>query len=457
MKILVVDDERNIREIVSMVFEKDGHEVFKASTSEEAIEYLDSEIFDVVISDIKLPGINGIELLKIIKDKSGDIPVILITAYASTSSAIEALKNGAEDYIIKPFDIDELRIIVKKAYERKKLFVENLKLKKELEKQKSFHGIISQNKKMKEIFLLVEKIARTDSHVLITGESGTGKDMIARAIHERSEREGNFISINCSAIPETLLESELFGHKKGAFTGAVEDKEGLFESAHKGTLFLDEIGEMPYPLQAKLLRVIQEKKIRRIGSTKEIKVDVRIISATNYDIERLVKEGRFREDLFYRLNVIRINLPPLRERLEDIPILVEYFVEKFSKKFEKQIKGISPDVFSIFFKYPWPGNVRELENTIEKMVLLEEDKILTLKYVPEEIKRKAESSMNEDLVFEIGFEKYFEEKAKEMILKALEKAKGNKKRASEILKLSYRSFRYYYDKLVKGDKDGSKI
>ncbi len=454
MKILVVDDEKNIREIVSMIFEKDGHEVLKASNSKEAIKYLDREIFDVIISDIKLPDINGIELLKIIKDKSGDIPVILITAYASTSSAIEALKNGAEDYIIKPFDIDELRIVVKKAYERKKLFVENLKLKRELEKQKSFHGIISQNKKMKEIFLLVEKIADTDSHVLITGESGTGKDMIAKAIHERSGREGNFVSINCSAIPDTLLESELFGHKKGAFTGAVEDKEGLFESAHRGTLFLDEIGEMPYPLQAKLLRVIQDKKIRRIGSTREIKVDVRIVAATNYNIEKLVRDGKFREDLFYRLNVIRINLPPLRERLEDIPILVEYFVEKFSKKFQKRIKGISPDVFSLFFKYNWPGNVRELENTIEKMVLLEESEILTLNYVPDEVKRKAKLYEEEDVVFEIGFEKYLDEKIKEVILRALDKAKGNKKKASELLKLSYRSFRYYYDKLVKGAKNG---
>ncbi len=451
MKILVVDDEKNIRNIVSMIFEKEGYEVKTAEDSKTALELLDSEIFDVILSDIRLPDKDGIELMKIIKSKAGDIPVVLMTAYASTSSAIEALKHGAEDYIIKPFDIDELRIVVKRAFERKKLYVENLRLKRELEKSNIFEGIVSRNKKMNEIFFLIEKIAKSDSSVLIEGESGTGKELVAKAIHRRSRRSGEFVSINCSAIPENLLETELFGYVKGAFTGADSSKEGLFEVADKGTLLLDEIAEMPYTLQAKLLRVLQEKKIRRIGATKEIEVDVRIIAATNYEVEKLVEDGKFREDLFYRLNVIRIDIPPLRERPDDIPLLVEYFIDKFSKKYKKKISGISPDVLSLFLQHNWSGNVRELENTIEKMVLLEESDVLTKKYLPENISKKFSVSFDEETVYRIGFEEFLNNISKKLLKAALNRAKGNKKRAAEFLKLSYRSFRYYYDKLIKGD------
>ncbi len=452
MKILVIDDEKNIGEVIKLLFEKENYEVETAQTGREGIEKIKNDFFDVIISDIKLPDTSGMEILKMAKEIHPEIPIIMITAYASTSTAIEAMKLGAEDYITKPFDIEELRIIVRRAYEKKKLEIENKKLQKLIEEKYSFENIIGKSKQMREIFLLIDKIAPIDSTVLITGESGTGKDLIAKAIHFRSLRkEGPFVAINCASIPENLLESELFGYKRGAFTGAVTSKAGLFQEANKGTLFLDEIGELPQGLQAKLLRVIQDKKIRPLGGTQEREVDVRIIAATNHDLEKMVKDGNFREDLFYRLNVINIDIPPLRKRKEDIPILVNHFIEKMNKKLGKNIKGASSELLEVFFIYDWPGNVRELENIVERLMILEEEEILTIKHLPNKYKNTKEiKDVPPPSEFEdFDLNKYLDEIAKKTISLSLEKTKGNKKEAAKLLGISYRSFRYYYNKLFK--------
>ncbi len=450
MKILVIDDEENIGRTIELIFEKEDFDVTLAFNGETAISLLKENYFDVIISDIRLPDISGMEILKISKNLYPEVPVIMITAYASTSVAVEAMKLGAEDYIIKPFDIDELRIIVKRAYEKRKLEIENKKLQRLIEEKYSFENIIGKSKIMKDIFLLIEKIAPIDTTVLITGESGTGKDLIARAIHFRSLRkDGEFVAINCASIPENLLESELFGYKRGAFTGAVTSKVGLFQEANRGTLFLDEIGEMPQGLQAKLLRVLQDKKIRPLGGTQEKEVDVRIIAATNHNLEDMVKKGDFREDLFYRLNVITIDLPPLRKRKEDIPLLVNYFIKKLNKKFNKEIKGVEPSLLEYFFLYDWPGNVRELENLVERLMILEEGTLLTSKHLPKKYKDPGEiSEITIPSEFKnFNLNQYIDNVVKKIISLSLEKTGGNKKDAASLLGISYRSFRYYYNKL----------
>ena len=450
MKLLVIDDEKNIGEVIKLIFEKEDFDVTLALDGETGISLLKKDYFDVIISDIKLPDLSGMEILKTAKSLYPEIPVIMITAYASTSTAVEAMKLGAEDYIIKPFDIDELRIIVKRAYEKKKLEINNKKLQRLIEERYSFENIIGKSKAMRDIFILIEKIAPIDTTVLITGESGTGKDLIAKAIHFRSLRKENrFVAINCASIPENLLESELFGYKRGAFTGAVTSKIGLFQEANKGTLFLDEIGELPQGLQAKLLRVIQDKKIRPLGGTQEKEVDVRIIAATNHDLEDMVKEGEFREDLFYRLNVINIEIPPLRKRREDIPLLVNYFIEKMNKKLNKDIKGIEPSLLEYFFIYDWPGNVRELENIVERLMILEEGQLLTPKHLPQKYKGGENfSEISIPSEFEnFNLNKYVDDIVKKIINLSLKKTEGNKKEAAKLLGISYRSFRYYYNKL----------
>lgn len=450
MKILVIDDEENIGRTIELIFAKENFDVTLAFNGETAISLLKENYFDVIISDIRLPDISGMEILKTSKNLYPEVPVIMITAYASTSVAVEAMKLGAEDYIIKPFDIDELRIIVKRAYEKRKLEIENKKLQRLIEEKYSFENIIGKSKIMKNIFLLIEKIAPIDTTVLITGESGTGKDLIARAIHFRSLRkDGEFVAINCASIPENLLESELFGYKRGAFTGAVTSKVGLFQEANKGTLFLDEIGEMPQGLQSKLLRVLQDKKIRPLGDTQEKEVDVRIIAATNHNLEDMVKRGDFREDLFYRLNVITIDLPPLRKRKEDIPLLVNHFIKKLNKKLNKEIKGVEPSLLEYFFLYDWPGNVRELENIVERLMILEEGTLLTSKHLPKKYKEVGEISEitipSEFRNFNLN--QYIDNVIKKIISLSLEKTGGNKKEAASLLGISYRSFRYYYNKL----------
>lgn len=456
MKILVVDDEENIRTIIKRAFQKEGFTVMTASSGNEALKELEKSPFDLVITDLKMPDGDGISLLKKIHSLSPDTIVMVITAYASTESAVEAMKAGAIDYIVKPINIEELRIIVKNALEKKILHEENLRLKKELCEKYAFHNLIGKSKKIREIFSLIERIAPTNSTVLITGESGTGKELVAKAIHYSSLRKGQpFVSINCGALPESLLESELFGHLKGSFTGAYTDKKGLFETAHKGTILLDEISEMSLWMQVKLLRVLQEKKIRRVGGTEEKEVDVRIIASTNVDLSERIREGKFREDLFYRLNVIRINLPPLRERKEDIPLLVEHFIKIYNQKTGKNIKGIREDALKILEAYYWPGNVRELENCIERAVVFETSDLIAPESIDEPIKLAVFSnrfplpSVPSPVITEEGLdlESYIDLIRKKIIEQALAISNNEFLKASKLLKTSYRSFRYYVKKL----------
>lgn len=456
MKILVVDDEENIRTIIKRSFQKEGFTVCTASSGNEALKELSKTSFDLVITDLRMPDGDGITLLKQIHSLYPDTMVMVITAYASTESAVEAMKAGAIDYIVKPINIEELRIIVRNALEKKVLKEENLRLKKELYEKYSFHNLIGKSKKIREIFSLIEKIAPTNSTVLLTGESGTGKELVARAIHYSSLRKDQpFVSINCGALPESLLESELFGHVKGSFTGAYTDKKGLFETAHKGTILLDEISEMSLWMQVKLLRVLQERKIRRVGGTDEKEVDVRIIASTNVDLSEKIREGKFREDLYYRLNVIRINLPPLRERKEDIPLLIEHFIKIYNQRTGKNIRGVKEDALKILESYYWPGNVRELENCIERAVVLETSDFITTDSIDEAIKIATLSNsfpfppilsptLTED---GIDFETYVDLVRKKIIEEALTMSNNEFLKASKLLKMSYRSFRYHIKKL----------
>jgi len=412
---------------------------------------------DLVLCDLMLPDGSGLDLLRDAKAQNPSIAVIMITAHTSTKSAVEALKSGAFDYIAKPFDIDEMKIIVRNAVERKELEDENIHLRSALEERFTFSNIIGKSARMQEIFSIVQRIAKTMSTVLISGESGTGKELIARAIHYNSGRRGKFVSINCGALPETLLESELFGHERGAFTGAIREKRGLFQEADRGTIFLDEIGETSTAMQIKLLRVLQDRIVRKVGSNVETQVDVRVIAATNADLNESIKSGRFREDLFYRINVIPIALPPLRQRREDIPILVDHFIAKYSKNMGVPQKRISADAMRALDRYAWPGNVRELENVIERMIALEASEVLTTKSLPEHV---LIGSNIPDMTFElppegISLEHHLESIAKVFMLKALERAGGVQTQAAELLRMSFRSFRYYAKKyeLIAREKD----
>jgi len=440
-RILIIEDELNFLEILSMYFSEKGYGVVTASTGEEAVEKFNG--VDLVISDIKLPGeIDGIGILERIKKTLPDIPVVLITAYASVKGAVKALKLGAVDYIIKPFDLEELEIIVKKALQSYELKREVEELRRELESIYEEQKFVVKSPCMEKVIDLVKRVAPKDVNVLITGESGTGKNLLARIIHNLSPRKKrNFVSINCAAIPETLLESELFGYEKGSFTGAYSRKRGLFEMAQGGTLFLDEISNMSPMMQVKLLNALQERKIRRVGGEREIDVDVRIVTATNTDIEKAVGKGEFREDLFYRLDVVRVEIPPLRERKSDIPLLAQHFVEIYGEKFGKKIIGLEKEAMKALENYSWPGNVRELENAIERAVALEDGKYIGLSSLPERVTENVE--LNE----EFNLEKYIEREMKKYLSSAYKKAEGDKKKAAEILGISYRSFRYYWDKL----------
>ncbi|MFQ5349723.1 MAG: sigma-54-dependent transcriptional regulator, partial [Thermoanaerobaculia bacterium] len=366
-RILVVDDEQSMQDFLRLLLESAGYEVTMASSMKEGEDRFREGGIDLVLSDIIMPDGTGLELLKAIKDLDARASVIMMTAYASTKTAIEAMKLGAYDYVSKPFDVDELQLLVQKALEKTELVDENVYLRRELEEKYQFSNIIGRSPKMQEIFSLIERVAKTSSTVLLQGESGTGKELIARAIHFASPRaERRFLSVNCGALPENLLESELFGHEKGSFTGAVREKKGLFRESHQGTLFLDEIGEMSPPMQVKLLRALQEKKVRKVGSSTEQAVDVRIITATNQDVRELIDRGDFREDLYYRINVIPIRLPALRQRREDIPLLVDYFVGKHCDEMGIPTRQIENSAMRVLEEYRWPGNVRELENMIER-------------------------------------------------------------------------------------------
>jgi len=457
VNLLIVDDEASLRDFLGIVFEEEGWIVEAAATLGEAHAAITRSEPDVVLCDLMLPDGSGIDLVRDVRAQSPSIAFIMISAHTSTKSAVDALKAGAIDYIVKPFDIEELKIIVRKAIERKQLEDENLHLRTALEERFTFSNIIGRSAKMQEIFSIVQRIAKTMSTVLISGESGTGKELIARAIHYNSGRRGKFVSINCGALPETLLESELFGHERGAFTGAIREKRGLFHEADRGTIFLDEIGETSTAMQIKLLRVLQDRVVRRVGSNVETTVDVRVIAATNRDLEESIRSGSFREDLFYRINVIPITLPPLRQRREDIPLLVEHFIDKFCANLGVARKQISTDAMRAIEKYPWPGNVRELENVIERMIALEASDVLTTKSLPEGVLLGGRVP---DTTFElppegISLQDHLEAIGKIFMLKALERSGGVQTQAAELLRMSFRSFRYYAKKydLIPRDRE----
>jgi DNA-binding NtrC family response regulator len=385
-KILVVDDEESMCNFLSIMLKKEGYQVTTALSAKEALRKLDKNNYEVIISDLKMEGMNGLELMDEINKKEAASFVIIMTAFATIESAIEALKKGAFDYITKPFKVDEIKLAVARALEQRKIRTENVYLKKQLHKKEAFGEIIGRSENIMEVLGQVRKIADSESTVLLTGESGTGKELVARAIHQQSYRsEKPFVTVNCGALPEELLESELFGHVKGSFTGAIKDKDGLFKVANEGTFFLDEVGEMSPRIQVKLLRVLQEKEIVPIGGTSPLKVDVRLLAATNADLENEVSVGHFRKDLFYRLNVIPIHIPPLRERKEDIVLLIDYFLKKYSAKSDGQVKKINAEAKKALCSYAWPGNVRELENVLERAMTLQKGKNITEKDLPEKI------------------------------------------------------------------------
>ncbi|HLK03099.1 MAG TPA: sigma-54 dependent transcriptional regulator [Candidatus Acidoferrum sp.] len=454
--ILVVDDERSICELLEITFRKEGHRVEVANTVEAAKRKLESQIFDIVISDVRMPGADGLELLKFVKEVSPTSFFLLITGVPTVETAIAAINAGADRYVIKDHDlVDQLRRAVGGVAENLKLRKEAGYLRRELRRLTGLDNILGQSPKMRAIFELIQTIAPQSSRVLITGESGTGKELVARAIHENSQRsQAPFITINCGAFPETLLESELFGYMKGSFTGANENRQGLFQAAHGGTLFMDEIGNMSLTMQVKLYRVLQEGKVRPIGSNEEIDVDVRVIAATNKDFEKEIAEGRFREDLYYRLSVIPIQLPPLSDRREDIALLARHFIERFRKSMDKPIVGISAEALRRLEAYDWPGNVRELENTIERAIALESGPEITLGSLPDRIAGYAGSSNaandnGHSASFPeagVNFEEEIADAERRYIAGALEKSEGVRTKAAELLHISYRSFRHYAKK-----------
>ena len=452
--ILVVDDERSICELLEIAFRKEGHKVEVASSAEAAQRLLESKIFDIVISDVRMPGASGVDLLKFAKEVCPDSFFLLITGVPTIETAIAAVNAGADRYVIKDHDlVDQLRRAVREVSESLRWKKEAGYLRRELRRLTGLDNIIGKSPKMRAIFELIQTVAPQTSRVLITGESGTGKELVARAIHENSCRaQKPFITINCGAFPETLLESELFGYMKGAFTGANENRQGLFRAAHDGTLFMDEIGNMSPTMQVKLYRVLQEGKVRPLGSTEEADVDVRVIAATNMDLEKAIAGGQFREDLFYRLSVIPIHLPPLRERREDIPLLARHFLERFGKSMEKPIRGISAEAVRRLESYDWPGNVRELENTMERAVALEGSLEISLGVLPDRIAGYAvpvAGSSNGGLRIPadgLDFEKEMAELERRYLQAALEASGGVRTHAADFLKISYRSFRHFAKK-----------
>lgn len=446
--LLIVDDEKSILDLLSVVFRKEGYRVLTNQGTAKAYEILADEDVDLVVCDIKMPQLDGMVFLKAVHVQKPTVPIVVITAFGTVRQAVEALREGALDYVTKPFDVEELKILVAHGLEHRRLRQENILLKKNFREQARFENMIGKSKPMQEVFNLIEKVATTDSTVLVTGESGTGKEMAARAIHAQSlRRDRPFVSINCAALPENLLESELFGHTKGSFTGAVSDKKGMFETADGGTIFLDEVGETSPWTQVKLFRVLQERKVRRVGGTDEIAVNVRIIAATNQDLKKRIEEGKFREELFYRLNVVSLEMPPLRKRTEDIPVLIGFFLKKHCEKTGRPLKRLVPDVVSFLESYPWPGNVRELENLIERIVAIEERETVILASLPPDI-LGAHRDIEAPVALGPGFnlEEHLDHISKRYIQEAGAEANGNMKKTASLLGISYRSLRYLLDK-----------
>jgi two-component system response regulator PilR (NtrC family) len=447
-KILVVDDEQSMRDFLAIMLKKDGHDVVTAENGSDALKAIQAEIFDLVITDVKMPGVDGIGVLKTVKEISVDTVVLMVTAFATAETAVEAMKLGAYDYITKPFKVDEIKLIIRKALEKRHLSTENILLKREITSRAGFENFVGKSDQMQKVFSLVRQVANTLSTVLITGESGTGKELVARAIHYNSARKDRpFVTINCGALPETLLESELFGYMKGAFTGAASNKQGLFEAANGGTIFLDEISATTPALQIKLLRVLQEKEVLRVGGTTNVKVDVRVIAASNKDLQEEVAKGAFREDLYYRLNVLPIHIPPLRDRNEDVPVLVEYFLQKLlSGKVQKKIM---PETMKLLMHHRWPGNVRELENTVERLAILSPGDVILPEHARDLIGnyQPASAQIPAEISDEgVNLEALLEKTEKTLLHKALEKAGGVQTEAAKLLGLTFRSFRHRMQK-----------
>ncbi len=442
-RLLIIDDEENMRHMLSSLLKKSGYRVYTASNGSEALDMVDQTLYDFILCDLKMPDMSGMEFFEAARDKLWASTVIMMSAYGSIDIAVEAMKKGAYDFISKPFKLDEVLLTLKKAEERESLKRENRWLKERIRKIQDdyrFGNMVAKSKDMEAVFKTAEKVAQYDTTVLICGASGTGKELIAQGIHFAGKRAKNqLVPVNCGGIPENLLESELFGYKRGAFTGADSDRKGLFEEADRGTIFLDEIGELPLSLQVKLLRVLQENEIRPVGDSKTKKIDVRVIAATSKDLEDEVKNGAFREDLFFRLNVMPIQLPLLKDRPEDIPILSQHFINRFNISLEKNIKGITPAAMSILLKYHWPGNVRELENVIERAVVLAEETILVPENFPLDLNGSSEREKVEDIFDGHSLKMAQKILEKKFITKALEATNGNRTQAARILEISHPS------------------
>ena len=437
-KILIVDDDASHRQMIQVVLSDEGYEIHEAEDGETAINGVTNRFYDLILMDIRMTGISGIDALKEIKNLSPGIPVVIMTAYASVDTAVDALKAGAYDYITKPLDIDELKLLVEKALRFHLLEQENLQLKERLDDRFDFSKIIGRSRSMQDVFDTIGLVAPSEATVLITGESGTGKELIANAIHQNSPRKNRpLIKLNCAALQETLLESELFGHEKGAFTGAVARKKGRFQLAHHSSIFLDEIAEMAPVTQAKILRVLQEREFEPVGGTNIFKVDTRLIAATNKNLEEEIRAGRFREDLYYRLNVVRVDVPPLRDRQDDIPLLADFFLKSYAEKNRKRLKGFTPRAVDVMMRHEWPGNVRELENVVERAVIMARGEMITPMEFPEILKGLDDEIKETTVNIEPG--RTLKEVEKSMILRTLEETGGNRTHTADILGISRRT------------------
>ena len=456
--VLLVDDELSMRQMLGLLLKKEGYEADQASSAEEAIARLDQgHRYQLILTDLKMGGLGGLEVLQRAKALDPACQVVIMTAFATAETALEAMRQGAYDYMIKPFKLDHAQVVIRRALEKHALLSENLYLKEALHERRGLGSMIGKSEAMQQVFSLIRRVAPTQTTILITGESGTGKELAAQAIHQHSQvAQGPFLPINCGAIPEHLIESELFGHKRGSFTGAIADKKGLFEAAEGGTVFLDEIGELPLNTQVQFLRVLQEKRVRPVGSSQEVAVQCRIIAATNRDLRHEVSQGKFREDLYYRLNIIPIELPPLRARDGDVLLLLEHYMRRYSEQLKRDIQGIDADALRALLNYSYPGNIRELQNIMERAVTLEIRPMIGMSVLPYHLHHETISRVAEDMEIPdqgIELEVMVEQLERTLIRKALERSAGVKKEAAKLLGITFRSLRYRLDKYGMGDDD----